>query len=160
MQKTLNNDDTDFEFNGDDFGVELFEEGTPGIGYIVPDDNIIVPLYNNSDLTTIMKEDNAEQLGSGLKEEEPKDQNESNTNVETKEKAESENTNISKDLNTDMKTGTKRKEMDDSIHESFMHPKLYKTKTYILENENTKTNTKKESEEEKKDNLKKDIKVT
>ena len=70
LQKTLI-DGTDFDFyHGDEFSVDIFDSVTPGIGQIVPDDNFVVPLYNNSDLTIIMKEDNlatstSEQIGGG-----------------------------------------------------------------------------------------------
>ena len=53
LQKTL-----DFDINYEstnDFNIDLFEDFMPGIGQIVPFDNIIVPLYNHSDLTTITK---------------------------------------------------------------------------------------------------------
>ena len=74
LQKTLNNE-SDYESNHlIDFNIERFEDETPGIGQIVPYDNFIVPLHNNSDLTTIFKESITEQLGGGQKIEE-KDMN-------------------------------------------------------------------------------------
>ena len=143
LQKTLSNE-SDYEFHYPiDFNTESFEDLAPGIGQIVPYDNFIVPLHNNSDLTTIFKEPTIEQLGGG-QEIDKNDETYENTNEVQEETNEKSNENI-KNFEP-----TKRKNMDSAIFESFMHPKMFKTKLVSLEkNVTTKNTVKKPSEETK-----------
>ena len=145
LQKTLNNE-SDYESNHlIDFNIERFEDETPGIGQIVPYDNFIVPLHHNSDLTTIFKESITEQLGGGQEIEQekivPSDEN-IEMNEETPAKSENE---------SDKNESTKRKNMDSAIFESFMHPKMFKTKVVSLDSKALSKNTEKKIESQPKD---------
>ena len=154
LQKTLNSDDFDYDStHAIDFEIEQYDEITPGIGQIVQIDNIIVPIYHTSDLTTIVKDDNSEQLGAGIND---------NAMTENNESTETEN-EVIMDNNTSKESengenGKKRKIMDDGIHSSFLHPKMFKTKTLSLNvessNENHKNVKKKEVLKEGKKSLK------
>ena len=117
LEKTL-----DFDINYEspnDFNIDLFEDFMPGIGQIVPFDNIIVPLYNHSDLTTIIKENNleVEQSGGGLESDDELNQN-------SEDQLNEVNTN---------ENPNKRKIIDEAIQNSFMHPKMFKTKIITLD---------------------------
>ena len=143
LQKTLN-DNSDFDsYNGDDFSTDLFDSVTPGIGQIVPDDDFIVPLYNNSDFTTIMKEDNLdtlEQIGGGQDED-----------LEQQENDQSSEAITQTNLTDSSELERKRKQMDPEIYESFMHPKLFKTNTLSFDShkKEKKKDLKTEKEKEK-----------
>ena len=137
LQKTLNSDYFDFDSsNAVDFEIEQYDEITPGIGQIVQIDNIIVPIYHTSDLTTIIKDDSSEQLGAGVDVDSTvAGDNELPTNNETIIE------NSDNELNTNNK---KRKVVDDGIHSSFLHPKMFKTKTLSFaanDGENLKTDS-------------------
>ena len=124
LQKTL--DTTEFDF---DFESQIFDDEIPGIGQVVPFDNVIVPLYHNADLTTIIKGDNSEQLGSGnVKETSEIDEGGQKSDNEVLPD-EQLNTDVETNTTSEIETGTKRKQLDNSIYESFMHPKMFKTKT-------------------------------
>ena len=137
LQKTLN-DNGDFDsYNGDDYSVDILDAVTPGIGQIVPDDTFIVPLYNNSDLTTIMKTDNenSDQIGGGSDEISPDSQDVSESLNKNDEKI-NENASTSKinvEFENDSNLERKRKQMDPEIYQSFMHPKMFKTNTLTFD---------------------------
>ena len=146
MQKTLNNE-SDYESNHlIDFNIERFEDETPGIGQIVPYDNFIVPLHNNSDLTTIFKESITEQLGGGQEIEE-KDMNSTDEIDQSNEMNKVPTEKSDNDINKKNET-TKRKNMDSAIFESFMHPKMFKTKLVKLDSKSLTKNTAKKTESE------------
>ena len=153
LQKTLN-DNGDFDsYNGDDYSIDIFDSVTPGIGQIVPDDNFIVPLYNNSDLTTIMKIDNenSDQIGGGSEEISPDSEDVIESNNGDDEKV-NENASTSK-TNNMFENGhnveRKRKQMDPEIYQSFMHPKMFKTNTLIFDDETKTKDLKKVPEKQK-----------
>ena len=126
LQKTLNSDYCDFDAsNAIDFEIEQYDDITPGIGQIVQIDNIIVPIYHTSDLTIIVKDDSSEQLGAGVDVE-----NVSNT-VNKDNEATKDNERIIENSENEQNS-KKRKVMDDGIHNSFLHPKMFKTKTLSI----------------------------
>ena len=145
LQKTLHSDYFDFDSsNAIDFEIEQYDEITPGIGQILQIDNIIVPIYHTSDLTTIVKDDSSEQLGAGgdishLSTTENKDNESTQDNEST-----TDNETIIENSGNEQNS-KKRKIIDDGIHSSFLHPKMFKTKTLSLpgtSNENQKNETK------------------
>ena len=146
LQKTLNNE-ADYESNHlIDFNIERFEDETPGIGQIVPYDNFIVPLHHNSDLTTIFKESITEQLGGGQEIDEkeettPLDNNDKTFEIQEENVEKSGSNNLKKNEST-----TKRKNMDPAIFDSFMHPKMFKTKLVSLDSNSQSKNTVKKNE--------------
>ena len=136
LQKTLI-DSTDFDsYNGDEYSVDIFDSITPGIGQIVPDDNFIVPLYHNSDLTTIMKEDNLDtiQIGGGGPDVELTEKD-SEIENHTDETPSTSKSNLETPLLATQER--KRKQMDPEIYDSFMHPKIFKTNTLTFESKSS-----------------------
>jgi hypothetical protein len=105
----------------------------PGIGQIVNNLSIVMPLHNNTELTNISKKSEFEntqidQSGGG------------NDN-------DIDNSTNSTDTLTDSSKATsevipfnelKRKSMDETVYQSFMHPKMFKTNSLNLA-KNTKT---------------------
>jgi hypothetical protein len=122
LQKTLGTE-IDFEMNIFDGESEVYDDIIPGIGSIVAMNDIIVPLYHNSNFTTIVKEDDSEQLGGGQNE---KTDNDNDNQVQSID--ESVNIIENKDISKKRKEG----EIDEGIHESFLHPKMFKTHSISL----------------------------
>jgi hypothetical protein len=115
----------------------------PGIGQIVNNLPIIVPLHNSHDQTTLSKKTDfeiseKEQLGGGNDDQEDKiENNESETNVEFNEK--------------------KRKSMDESDYQSFMHPKMFKTSSIDLKKTPETSTKRSKTESETNSNIAKQI---
>jgi hypothetical protein len=103
----------------------------PGIGQIVNNLSIVIPLHNKHDFTNISKKsefevNESDQLGAGNETEnlnEPQT-NSSNENTETEAIPFNE---------------LKRKSMDETVYQSFMHPKMFKTNSLNLDNVKTPT---------------------
>ena len=151
LQKTLSNE-TDYESHYPiDFNTECFEDLTPGIGQIVPYDNFIVPLHNNSDLTTIFKEPIVEQLGGGQEIEDKDETSGIDAEINSENNEIQDKTNDKSVEKVQNIEGVKRKNMDSAIFDSFMHPKMFKTKFVSLDknvvNTSSKNTVKKNNEQ-------------
>ena len=158
LQKTLNSDYFDYDSNVTDFEIEQYDEITPGIGQIIQIDNIIVPIYHTSDLTTIIKDDSSEQLGAGVDTSNEIDNESLDTESPTLKSmlSESEKTLDDKESESEQNT-KKRKIIDEGIHSSFLHPKMFKTKTLVLNSkpeDKNDTNKKKSDQKDGKKSLK------
>ena len=142
LQKTLSNE-TDYESHYPiDFNTECFEDLTPGIGQIVPYDNFIVPLHNNSDLTTIFKEPIVEQLGGGQEIEDKDETSGIDAEINSENNEIQDKTNDKSVEKVQNIEGVKRKNMDSAIFDSFMHPKMFKTKFVSLDKNVVNTSSK------------------
>lgn len=102
---------------GEDLVTDVLDDIVPGIGQIAQNSHfdIIIPCFNNSDLTKIEKQNNLpekvlEQLGGG---------------PENSEKEET--VSVIAESNENLTSDQKRKSMDDGIYHSFLHPKMFKT---------------------------------
>lgn len=99
----------------------------PGIGQIINNLSIITKIHNSDDLTKISKKNEFEsteidQLGSGENAD------------DTTEEIDLKNSNADKNEKiADIPFNEqKRKAMDQTVYESLMHPKMFKTKSLIL----------------------------
>ena len=127
--------ETNFGYCGEN---DIFSDDLvlPGIGQVLNYNSLILPLHNAEALTEITKQNDfeIEQLGAG---------NEliSSEEDSKKEPVEEENDGHQKSQVEDsdlILNERKRKQLDSSIYESFMHPKMFKTKKINVENNSIK----------------------
>ena len=94
----------------------------PGLGQIARLHDFYVPLYSNRHLHEIKKKVSLDNLeGSGAVENENDSMNETETETDDQMKEDPEKFNLEK-----------RKRLGPEIQESFLHPKLIKTDTFLL----------------------------
>ena len=111
----------------------------PGIGQIVNNLSIVIPLHNTHDLTTLSKKSEFEtteniQEGGGNNSE----------SVNATENATERNTSNEESESIPFNEA-KRKAMDETIYKSFMHPKMFKTSSLNLDKTPTNVTEKKKN---------------
>jgi hypothetical protein len=136
--------ETNFGYTGD---FDMFNDDLiiPGIGQILSFSSLIVPLHNIHDETKIEKQTEIgtvnEQSGAGNGELNPTVSDLSEVaEVSNLDKIEHASTNI--EDTTEALNDRKRKQMDPSIYNSFMHPKMFKTHKISLEKPSNVTKNK------------------
>lgn len=148
--------ETNFGYSGSENDIFSDDLILPGIGQILNFNSVIMPLHNAQDFTKIAKKNDLqiEQTGGGnesidISEEkniEPESEKaphiEEDTNLDTEKKNELEDSEL-------ILNERKRKQLDPSIYESFMHPKMFKTNKITIQN----TSVKKASKDTKKKDL-------
>lgn len=142
--------ETNFGFSGEN---DIFSDDLilPGIGQILNFNSVIMPLHNAFDLTKIEKQNDfeieLEQSGAG-------------NEIDSEDSAEiTSETNGEKDMGLENKSEVeeselnlnerKRKQLDPSIYESFMHPKMFKTHKIVLDEKSNVKKSKTVSKQQK-----------
>ena len=102
----------------------------PGVGQIINNLSIITKVHNSDDLTKISKKNefeinNIEQSGSGENDDILK------TNADESEKNSDDKTSDKEKVDIPFNE-QKRKSMDESVYQSLMHPKMFKTNSMIF----------------------------
>jgi hypothetical protein len=125
----------------------------PGIGQVINNLSIIVPLYNTHELTNVTKkcefESEKNQLGLG---------NETEILDKANDHVVSDSDNKPSETSIPFNDNKKRL-LDESVYESFMHPKMFKTNSIILDNSKVKKAKTETSTKEKLEKTPSDLKI-
>ena len=142
--------ETNFGYSGEN---DIFSDDLvlPGIGQVLNFNSLIVPLHNAEGLTAITKQSDFEidQLGAGIEAGSNEEENDNDIDASLENSANGIQTKTQVEDSDLLLNERKRKQLDSSIYQSFMHPKMFKTKKINVDKTSIKIPKEIKSEQKK-----------